>query len=427
VSGRRAAPIAALAILLAQSAAAAGLDRTEQRIVAAVDARRDAAIELLEETVNVRSATENHAGVQSVGAIYARELAGLGFATRWLDQRADTGRAGHLIATRNGSRGGKVLLIGHLDTVHETEPFRREGDRAYGNGTADMKGGNLIIVEALRALAGAGVLEDRAITVVLTGDEEEPGIPVERARAPLVEAARDARYALAFEGSTPGVAVIGRRGVATWLLAVEATQGHSSRIFSDEFGAGAIYGAAQLLERFRTELREPNLTYNPSLIVGGTAVEHDPAGASGSANGKTNVIAREVRIDGDLRFLGDEQYERAAARMRAIVAEPLPGVRASITIERSYPSMAPSDASRAVLAVLDGVSRDLGLGPVAAQDPASRGAGDISFVCNGPQLGCLDGLGADGDLAHAPGEWADLATLPAQTRRAALLIHRLAR
>jgi len=427
VSCRPAALLAACAILLAQSATVAALDRTERRIVAAVDARRDGALALLEETVNVPSATENHAGVRRVGEIYARELAALGFTTEWLDQRAETGRAGHLIATRRGTRGGKVLLIGHLDTVHETEPFRRDGERAYGNGSADMKGGNLIIVEALRALASAGALETRSITVVLTGDEEEPGMPVERARASLVDAARDADYALAFEGSTPGVAVIGRRGVATWLLAVEATQGHSSRIFAEEFGAGAIYGAAQLLERFRNELREPNLTYNPSLIVGGTEVNHDPATASGSASGKTNVIAREVRIDGDLRFLGDEQYERAAERMRAIVAEPLPGVSASITIERSYPSMAPSDASRAVLKVLDKVSRDLDLGPVEAQDPASRGAGDISFVCNGPRLGCLDGLGADGELAHAPGEWADLATLPALTKRAALLIHRLAR
>lgn len=427
MSGRFAALLAACTALVAQSAAAAALDNTEQRIVAAVEARREAAVALLEETVNVPSATENHTGVRRVGEIYARELAGLGFAIQWLDQRADTGRAGHLIATRRGTRGGKVLLIGHLDTVHEKEPFRRDGARAYGNGTADMKGGNLIIVEALRALASAGVLEGRAITVVLTGDEEEPGLPVERARAPLVDAARDADFALAFEGSTPGVAVIGRRGVATWLLTVEATQGHSSRIFAEEFGAGAIYGTAQLLERFRNELREPNLTYNPSLIVGGTEVEHDPAAARGSASGKTNVIAREVRIDGDLRFLGDEQFERAAKRMRAIVAEPLPGVRASIAIERSYPSMAPTDASRAALAVLDAVSRDLDLGAVEAQDPASRGAGDISFVCNGPRLGCLDGLGADGDLAHAPGEWADLATLPALTQRAALLIHRLAR
>lgn len=427
MSPRPAALCAALLILLAQSATAAALDRTERRIVAAVDARRDAAVALLEETVNVPSATENHAGVRRVGEIYARELTALGFTIQWLDQRAETGRAGHLIATRRGTRGGKVLLIGHLDTVHETEPFRREGERAYGNGTADMKGGNLIIVEALRALASTGVLDGRSITVVLTGDEEEPGTPIDRARAALVDAARDADYALAFEGSTPGVAVVGRRGVATWLLTVEATQGHSSRIFAEEFGVGAIYGAAQLLERFRNELREPNLTYNPALILGGTAVEHDPAAASGRASGKTNVIAREVRIDGDLRFLGDGQYERAAARMRAIVADPLPGVRATITLERSYPSMAPSDASRATLGVLDGVSRDLGLGPIEAQDPASRGAGDISFVCNGPRLGCLDGLGADGNLAHAPGEWADLATLPALTKRAALLIHRLAR
>ena len=67
-------------------------------------------------------------------------------------------RAGHLVAVHRGSRGKRLLLIGHLDTVLEKEPFRREGDRAYGSGVSDMKGGNLVIVEALRALAAAGVL-----------------------------------------------------------------------------------------------------------------------------------------------------------------------------------------------------------------------------------------------------------------------------
>jgi glutamate carboxypeptidase len=73
------------------------------------------------------------------------------------------------------------------------------------------------------------------------------------------------------------------------------------------------------------------------------------------------------------------------------------------------------------------VSRDLGAGPVRAQDPAERGAGDISFVCDDPRLACLDGLGTMGDQDHAPGEYADLASLPALTKRAALLMYRLTR
>ena len=89
--------------------------------------------------------------------------------------------------------------------------------------------------------------------------------------------------------------------------------------------------------------------------------------------------------------------------------------------------MAPTDRNREVLAVLDSVSRDLGAGPITAQDPAERGAGDISFVCTDGRLACLDGLGALGDDAHAPGEYVDVDALYLQIRRAALLFYRLTR
>jgi glutamate carboxypeptidase len=154
---------------------AKGLDSTEQRIVRAADARQTQSLELLAEVVNIPSATENHAGVRKVGDVFARELAALGFETRWVDQRAQVGRSGHLVAVHRGTRGKRLLLIGHLDTVLEGEPFRRDGNRAYGTGIADMKGGNVIIVEALRALHSLGALKDRQVIVVFTGDEEDPG------------------------------------------------------------------------------------------------------------------------------------------------------------------------------------------------------------------------------------------------------------
>jgi glutamate carboxypeptidase len=162
------------------------------------------------------------------------------------------------------------------------------------------------------------------------------------------------------------------------------------------------------------------------VIVGGTEVAYDVAGKSGSARGKTNVIPREVRAEGDIRFLSHAQFESARARMASIVADNLPRTSASIEVEQEYPAMAPTDGNREVLAVLDAVSRDLDAGPIRAQDPAERGAGDISFVCDG-RLACLDGLGAMGDGDHAPGEYIDLASLPMLTKRAALLMYRLTR
>jgi glutamate carboxypeptidase len=335
-------------------------------------------------------------------------------------------RAGHFVATHRGTGDGpRLLLIGHLDTVLQGEPFRRDGSRAYGTGTSDMKGGNLVALEALRALQATGQLQRMHVSVVFTGDEEDTGQPQSVSREALLAAAAASDIALAFEGGAPGKAVIGRRGIGSWHLQVTGIQGHSSGVFGDERGYGAIYEAARILDQFRTQLREPNLTYNASVIVGGTDVSYDTSSKSGTALGKTNVIPREVRVEGDLRYLGAAQFESTRQKMLAIVAAHLPRTQAEITVENEFPSMAPNPGSERILGVLDAVSRDLGAGPVVAQPPMERGAGDIAFVCEDGRLACLDGLGADGDNDHAPGEYLVVDSLPLQVKRAALLMHRL--
>jgi glutamate carboxypeptidase len=423
---RVASVLATLAWLTAPTANAA-LTAEEQRIVAAADAGLPSAIELLAETVGVPSATENLDGVRKAGAIYLRELDALDFDARWLELPSEMQRAGHLLAERRGSRGKRVLLIGHVDTVLQSEPYRRAGSKAFGSGVSDMKGGNLVIVAALRALHTAHALDGATITVMMTGDEEDPGTPNSVTRKPLVEAAARSDAALAFEGATPDLGVIGRRGVGTWHLAVTGNQAHSSGIFREKTGYGAIFEAARILDQFRVQLPERNLTYNPSIIVGGTEVTYDAAAKGGTAQGKTNVVPRRVEVEGDLRYLSRTQFESAAEKMRRIATtDHLPGTDATFTVQFEYPAMAPTKANEELLGMLDRVSRDLGATAVHAQDPATRGAGDISFVCEG-RIACLDGLGAVGELEHAPGEAIDLDALPLQIKRAALLIYRLTR
>ena len=404
------------------ASALAQLAPVEQRILASVEARREAAVALLARTVDVPSATENHAGVRAVADLYAAELAPLGFETRFVEQ-SEVGRAGHLVAERPGTRGKRLLLIGHLDTVLQGERFRRDGPRAYGSGIADMKGGNLIAIEALRALHAAGALQDRRVIVVFTGDEEDTGMPYEKSRAPLREAAGRSDVALAFEGYEPGTAVVGRRGFSSWRLEVSGSQGHSSQIFGEERGSGAIFEAARILTAFHDTLREPYLTFNPSVIVGGTDVRYDHATFTGQATGKGNVVPRSAVVEGDLRFLTHAQLEAARGRMQRIVAASLPATTATISFSDGMPSMEPTEANRALLAVIDAVSRAMGQDPIGAHDPSKRGAGDVSFVS--PPLAALDGLGALGQQEHAPGEYVELEALPLLTGRAALLIHRL--
>jgi glutamate carboxypeptidase len=404
----------------------AGLDRTEHAIARHAAGGQSAAEALLQRTVDIASPTEDTSGVRAIGEVFAEELRAIGFRTRWVELPVGMKRAGHLVAETGGTRGKRLLLLGHLDTVLAGERFRREGTRAFGTGTADMKGGLVVMVQALKALHAAGALEDKRITVLLTGDEEDAGMPLAESREPMLELARHSDAALSFEAAIDGTATIGRRGVNSWTLEVTGQTGHSSGIFGPERGSGAVYEAARILAAFQAELGAENyLTINPSVIVGGTkATLEDYAG---SAEGKTNVIAPIAIARGDIRYISLEQERSAREHMQAIVARHLPQTGATLRFDDgAYPPMTPTSGNEALLEVLDAASRDLGFGPVAALDPAERGAGDIGFIAH--LLPCLDGLGSGGgDNSHAPGEYTDLATLTPMAQRAAVLIHRLSR
>lgn len=427
----RFAPLALCASLLATPPLAAQLTTIEQRILEEVDRGNEAALDLLERSVNVNSGTMNFEGVLEVGSLFSAELETLGFKTEWIGG-AEFGRAGHLVASRRREGRTKVILIGHLDTVFEPDsPFqsfeRLSETEAAGPGTTDMKGGNVVLIYALEALDRAGALDDLDLRVVLTGDEEKSGRPLPLARHALRHAAEGAQYALGFEDgdSNPRTAVISRRGSSSWKLQVTGTPAHSSQIFTEEFGAGAIYEAARVLTGFRERLAsETDLTFNPGVIVGGTDVELDSVQKRGTAFGKDNVIAASARVDGDLRALSPEQYARAKATMIEIASDNLPGTSAVLTFDDGYPPLAPTEGNRALLELYSQASVDLGLGPVTPVNPRNAGAADVSFVADlVPKV--LDGIGLMGRGGHTVNEVADLATLPTQTKRAALLLYRL--
>lgn len=424
---------AVLALMLG-AARAEGLSATEQKIVAEVKAHSAQGLELLERSVNINSGTMNHDGVRAVGKLFGDQFAALGFATRWSDMPAAMQRAGHLIATREGKQGKRLLLIGHLDTVFEKDSpvqlWQRNGDRVRGQGVNDMKGGDVIIIEALRALHRVGALDNTTITVVFSGDEENAGDPIDISRADMVNAAKRSDIALAFEATVRNkdgkdTGTIGRRASSSWELKVSGKQGHSSGIFTENAGYGAIYEAARIVDAFRQQVREPDLTFSPGLIVGGTDAGTNALGTVGQAAGKSNVISRTATVEGDLRYLSYEQRDRAHAKMKAIVAQNLPGTSASITFHDAYPPMSPTPGNLAVLKAYSQASKDAGLGEIPALPPGQRGAGDVQFVA--PLLDSLDGLGATGNGAHSPDEDLEIASIERATIRTAILLYRLTR
>lgn len=423
----------ALLLIALPAAVAAELTPAERQMSEIVEQERGRTLELLARLVNQNSGTLNREGVEAVGRMMREELEPLGFNVRWVDMRS-TQRAGHIVATHRGSHGSRILLIGHLDTVFEPDSpfqgFTREGDRAVGPGVGDDKGGLAVIVAALRAMHQARRLREANITVVLTGDEERPGAPIEVARRDLMEAGRNADFALEFENLARedgrDFGTVARRSSTSWTLRVRGRTGHSSGVFSPDLGYGAVYEMARILDAFRRELPEPNLTYNVGVIGGGTPAEMDAQGLQITASGKTNIVAETALARGDIRTLSTEQEQRVRARMQAIVTQHLPGTRAYLAFaEDGYPAMAPTAGNRALLARLNRVNQDLGLPEMPEYDPSQRGAADSSFVAR--DVDTLAGLGVAGGGTHAVGEWIEIESLSRSARRAAILMSRLSR
>jgi glutamate carboxypeptidase len=414
------------------SPAHAEISAAEQAMVDYIDSSYDDALELLIELVDTNSGTMNFEGVRAVGRRLEPEFESLGFDVRWEDGSA-FGRAGHLVAELRGTGNGpKLLLIGHLDTVFEPDsPFQRfemTGDgHATGPGIADMKGGNVIILQALRALESIGALADLDVTVVMTGDEELSGRPLTLSKNALIDAAVHADVALGFENGdgNPETANVSRRGSIGWTLTVAGRPAHSSQVFSDRVGAGAIYEAARILTAFYDELRsEELLTFNPGRIFGGTTVTHETERNAGTAFGKNNVVAESAIVTGDIRAVSEEQLERARAKMLEIAADNLPMTHAEIVFGDGYPPMAPTSGNERLLMLYSEVSEDLGLGSVVAVNPRNAGAADISFAAGHVDM-ALDALGMSGTAGHTVDETGVLAALSSQASRAAVLIYRL--
>ncbi len=425
--------LTALLLIVPGFAHASGLDPTEAKIVEIVDSQADEAIDFLERVVNINSGTLNAKGVRQVGEVYKEAFATLGFDSRLIEQPEELRRGPHLFAETDGTQGRRVLLIGHLDTVFEADsPFqtmRIEGDKAYGPGTEDMKGGNNVVLFALKALHDAGAMKNTRIIVAFTGDEEYPGRPLDISRRDLIAAGKRADIALGFEAGVREmrIATIARRGSSGWLLEVTARPAHSSQIFKEGYGAGAIYEASRILHTFYAQLRgEEYLTFNPGGIVGGTETSYDRQESRGTAFGKSNVIAETAIVDGDLRFISEGQKARARETMSAIVALSLPETEAKISFFDGYPAMEPTEANIQLMETLGEVLRDLGMGVVESLDPSERGAADISFVAGDVEASSA-GMGPVGWGGHTVDEGIYLPTLAEATKKTAILIYRLTR
>ncbi len=408
------------------------LNSTETSILKQVKANISNSYQLLKDLVDVNSGTLNTIGVKRNREILSKRFNSIGFHTEWISMPDYVKRGGHLVATIHGSKGKKLLLLGHLDTVFEPDStgsnsFKYLNDSTVtGQGVLDMKSGDVIIYTALKTLNDLGLLKGTTITAYFTGDEENSGKPEVVTRGDLIERAKQHDIALAYEeGRNLSEVATARRGSSSWQLKAYGIQAHSSGIFDGNYGS--IYEAARILNRFREELSsEQYLTFNPGLIAGGKYVFYDSARLEAKVSGKTNIISPLTEVSGDLRFLTEAQKEAARKKMLSIVeSNNLPGTHAEISFQDGIPAMEPNEKNEVLVKELSDISVALGTGPIHSGNPGSRGAGDISYIAK--YVAALDGLGGIGKGSHAPGEHLNLNTFEQQVAKSALLIYRLTR
>ncbi len=322
-------------------------------------------------------------------------------ATRWVPgvrvSREAPGGVPDLSLTLEGDPSAAVLLLCHLDTVWEVGAFpgglRREGRRMSGPGVFDMKGGVVVGLAAMAAVAEHGKAPGR-LTLLCTGDEE---VGSGASRQTIEEAARESSAVLVLEPPAEGALKVGRKGVGTYRLRMHGRAAHAG--LEPELGVNAVAELARLVDGV-ADLADPRLgtTVTPTVFRGG---------------GRVNVVPELAELEVDVRFATSAEATRVDRGLRLLKPR-----NPDATLELGGgPNRPPLETSAA--AGLFAIAREVGswLGSPPIQGVTVGGGSDGNFTA---ALGVrtLDGLGVVGGSAHAPGEWADLGSLP---ERAALV------
>lgn len=306
----------------------------------------------------------------------------------------------------------QILCSGHYDTVYGTgHPFQtctlRDATTLNGPGVADMKGGLVILLAALRAFEHTPQATQIGWEIVLTPDEETGSAA---SRPLLEEAARRHNLALIFEPAREnGDIVQSRKGTGIFTVAVHGRAAHAGR--DPRFGRNAIVALAELLvsiNRIPDELS--GVLVNIGSVRGGGAVNIVPDLASAELN------ARITRAEDADAFL---------ARLQALAApiSARDGYRVEIVGQFNRPPMEAGPVSTAMFTAWQACARDLGLAPFSWVHVGGGSDGNLLAAAGLP---CLDGLGPVGGELHSEREWVHLPSLVERAQLAALFLHRLA-
>ena len=370
--------------------------------------QQPAVLEALRQMVNINSFTENRDGVNRLGRFTSEHFAPLGFAAEFVPS-TNPAYGDHLVLVRPGRGSQSIALVSHLDTVFPPEEEVRndfhwqvEGDRIYGPGTHDIKGGTVMMWLVLRALQTQAPTIFENITWKLFWNSSEEQLSQDFGDVCRNRFAPDTLAALVFESEgrlgEERLMVVARKGRATWRVTVTGRGAHAGA--KHRHGANAIIQLAHTVERIAalTDYSR-DLTFNVGTIDGGTVLNRVPHAAS---------------AEGELRAFTPEAYAQGKAALLALagpgdVRSPADRYACEVQIKilgesRPWPRNPGTDR---LAQVWQQAGAELAI-PVNIEQRGGLSDGNLIWDA----VPTLDGLGPWGDNDHCSERSADGSKMP---------------
>ncbi|RYF30195.1 MAG: M20/M25/M40 family metallo-hydrolase, partial [Comamonadaceae bacterium] len=378
----------ALAMLLAAAfaAPAAFAQKRDNVLFDAATAEQPAVIRTLEKLVNIETGTGDAEGIGAAGNYLEGELKALGF-TVTRHKSAGLVVGDNIVGKLKGKGGKNLLLMSHMDTVYlkgilAKAPFRVEGNKAYGPGIADDKGGNAVILHTLKLLKDYGVRDYGSITVLFNTDEEKGSFG---SRDLIQEEARQADYILSYEPTAAEAEKfsLGTSGIAYVQANIKGKASHAGA--APELGINAVVEASDLVLRtMDIDDKAKGLRFNWTIIKGGAV---------------NNIIPESATVNADVRYARNEDFEAAMKTLEERAQKKkVQGAEVAIVVTRGRPAFNAGEGGRKLIDKAMGFYKEAG-GTIDVEERTGGGTDAAYASLSGKPV--IESLGLPGFGYHS--------------------------
>ena len=374
--------------------AGSALAQVDESTLAQVQRERAPLIDTMHELVSIESGSRDFDGLSRIAEVIAGRLRMLGGDVDLVeptdiyhmqDTPEQIGRS--VVARFRGTGTRRILLLAHMDTVYlkgmlAEQPFRLEGNRAYGLGIADDKHGIALILHTLSVLRAIGFDDYGLITVLINADEE---VSSAGSRSLITALGREHDVVFSCESGGDNRVRLRTSGIGAFKLIVRGRAAHAGA--APEQGRNALYELAHQIMQTR-DLSDPDagLKMNWTVATGGNT---------------RNVIPAEAEATADVRVLLVEDYDRIESEVRRLMRNQLiPDTEIDLVFERRRPPLVSNMASRRLAAHAQEVYRELGM-EMIVDDEASGGGTDAAFAALETDAPVIEGMGLQTFGAHS--------------------------